>query len=86
MENKFIVARIDPFLLEQEIRVYENRECIREVSCNIKEFCTKVYQLCEEYDIKDVNFKGGKFIAMKFQKDFLNNKFGKRDISINILD
>lgn len=79
-----IVASIHPFVVEQEVSVYKDGECVKTVQCtldNIKEVC---YSLCKEYNIPQLDLCGTNQLYTLHIKEELevSNKF--EDFKINI--
>lgn len=83
--DKNIIATIHPFMLGQEILVYnEKGECIHSFETTIDNVNNLIYTLCEEYDINKVTFIGGQIYSKKFKDEFAANKFGNRKIEVTI--
>ena len=83
--DRYIVAYIHPFVLEQEISIYgDNGELWRTFSCTLDQMEQMLYEICESYGVQDVHIKGGQLYAMKFKDDFVANKFGNKNINIII--
>lgn len=82
--DKYMVATIHPFVLGQEIMIYNKDKCIKVVECTLDTMCDIVYSLCERYDINEVHFIGGQLYALKFKDNFTACKYGKRKINVSI--
>lgn len=82
--DKYIVAQIHPFVLEQEINTYVDGECVQTIKCTLDNMCERIYMLCQKYDIFNVHFYGGQLYALKFKDEFAACKYGNRPIEIHI--
>ena len=70
-----IVATIHPFVLIQEISVYKNDECIKNVSCSLTDMEDTIYTLCKEFNVNKVDIAGGQLYGLKIKEHFAANKF-----------
>lgn len=79
-----IVTNIHPFVIEQEVCVYQNGECVKTVKCALDDLEKTCIALCKEYNIHTIDTKGGQLYAMKI-KEHINAKFDlNEDIEVNI--
>lgn len=83
-----IVTMIHPFVMEQEVCVYQNGECVKVVKCTLDDIEKTCIDLCNEFDIDIIDTKGGQLYAMKMKKhleDKVDTKFDlKKKITVNI--
>ena len=81
-----IVATIHPFVMQQEIGVYKNGECIKIVQCNLDDIKKVCCNLCEEYNIHQVDLGGTNQLYSLHIKEEIekNNKFNNLQINVEI--
>lgn len=80
-----IIATIHPFVMEQNFYVIDEKgECIKTFTCNLENMGKKLYQACEKENISKIHFHGGQLYALKLRDEFIANKFGNKNIEINI--
>ena len=84
MDKNKIAATIHPFVLGQEIYIYQDGKYIKTVECTLETMCPLINKLCNEYNIDDVHFYGGQLYSLKFKDEFAANKYGKRKIKVHI--
>ena len=80
-----IVAIIHPFVMEQEVDVYKDGECIEVIQCkldNIEEVC---YALCKKHEIHQIDLKGKNQLYSLHIKDKLAAaKYDDFDINVTV--
>lgn len=82
--NSHITAFIRTFILEQEVNVYQNGECIRTVKCTLDDMEKVINSLMKEYNISQVDIAGNSAYALKL-KDHLQTKYSKlEDLNITV--
>ena len=69
MENDHIVCRVQPFMYKQEVSVYQNGECVKNVRCTLSDFQDVVLALADQYDIHKVDLAGSSLFVSKVKKD-----------------
>lgn len=72
-----LVCVIHPFVVNQDVAVYKNGECIKQVECPLTELKDKMYALCKEYNIHDISLGGNQLYGLKLRDDFAATKYSK---------
>lgn len=80
--NKFIMINIRPFIYEQNIKVYDNDKCIREVQCPLEEISGYIEALIEEMNVKDINIGGDTKIYADRLKQYLYTKYKMDELNV----
>lgn len=78
-----VVCVIHPFVVNQEVSVYKNGECVKQVECPLNELKTVLYQLCKENDIKEISLSGGQLYALKIRDEFAATKYSDDGIHVS---
>ena len=83
--NDHITAFIRSFVLEQEVDVYQNGECVKTVKCTLDNIEKVINNLIKEYNISQIDIAGSKEYAFKI-KEHLQTKYSKfkDNLKINI--
>ena len=79
-----VVASIHPFVMEQEVDVYKNGECVKVVQCTLKDIENVCYALCKEYNINQLDLAGQNQIYALHIKENLEKSNKYEDFKINI--
>jgi len=82
MKKKFIVTSIHPFVLKQEVSVYEDNKCIKSIMCNLDDIENTIETFVKEYDIDTINIQNKEY-GTKI-KDHLVSKYTDKSLNINI--
>ena len=82
--DRYVVAYVHPFVMEQEISIYENNKLISNFKCTLDQMEEMIYNLCAEGDIHKVIFKGGQLYALNFNDHLTAHKFGNHKINVEI--
>lgn len=79
-----VVASIHPFVMEQEVDVYKDGECVKIAHCTLDEIVEVCYNLCKEYNIIQLDLCGQNQLYALNIKEKLEapNKF--EDFKINV--
>ena len=79
-----IILRIQPFIIQQEIYVYKNGECIKIGKCILKNVPDAIYALAKSYNINNVDLAGPSMFTHKLRKDMLSmDKYKNFNISVH---
>ena len=78
-----VVAIIHPFVVQQEVDVYMNGECVKTVPCNLNDLDKVCYNLCKEYNINQLDLKGQDQYALHL-RDKLTSSTEYEDFKINV--
>lgn len=78
-----VVAIIHPFVVQQEVDVYMNGECVKTVSCKLNELDKVCYNLCKEYNINQLDLNGQDQYALHL-RDKLTSSTEYEDFKINV--
>ena len=79
-----IVATIHPFVIEQDVAVYKNGECIKAIKCSLDEVENVCYNLCKEYDIHQLDLGGNQLYTMHLKDKIIENKFDNFNINVEV--
>ena len=82
--NKHIVCNIHPFVLEQEVNVYDNGECIKTAKCTLDNLEENISSLINMYNIKQIDLAGNQLYNLKVKENLLSSKYDLNDINITI--
>lgn len=82
MKNDHIVARIHPFVMQQEVDVYQNGECSKSIKCTLNELADVIMGLSKEFNIKTVDIAGSNQLFSLKTKDDLMSKYAENDLEI----
>jgi len=86
MNNYRIIAYLQPFILEQKIELYENKNCVNIIKCTFNEMEPLLLELIEKHNIKDITFAGNAHIYSYKLKTDIISKYNKKDINITVLE
>ena len=79
-----LIVNFHPFLVKQDILIYQDGACVKQDHITIEEVSEKVKEYCKIYNIDIVNLCGNKLYLNKFMKD-IRTKFDNEDMAIMIL-
>ena len=79
-----IVAMIHPFVVNQEISVYRNGECIKVVDCKLEEVTKICYNLCKEYNIHQLDLVGQQLYALHIKDELAAKEYDDFNLEITI--
>lgn len=83
--NKHIIAMVHPFVVEQEVRVYDNGECIKITSCTLDNIENTILTLANQYNIKQIDLAGSQIYNLKIRDNMnANTNFNKNELNITI--
>lgn len=82
MAKNHIVTTIHPFVMEQEVSVYQNGECSKSVNCTLNELADVIIGLSKEFNIKTVDLAGSNQLFSLKTKDDLMSKYAENDLEI----
>ena len=66
--NDNITAFIHAFVLEQEVNVYQNGECVKTVKCILDNLEETIYSLVNLYNIKQINLAGDQLYSLRVKE------------------
>jgi len=75
--NDNITAFIHAFILEQEVKVYQNGECIKTVKCTLDDLEETIYSLVNLYNIKQINLAGNQLYSLRVKEKMMDSKYNK---------
>lgn len=79
-----IVASIHPFVVEQEVDVYKDGECIKIVQCTLNDIEEVCYNLCKEYNITQLDLCGTNQLYALHIKEKIETSTKFEEFKINI--
>lgn len=80
-----IVATIHPFVIEQEVCVYQNGECVKTVKCNLDDVHKVCMKLCKEFDIHTVDIGGhNQLYSMHIKDKIVEDNFDNFAVEVNV--
>lgn len=82
MGNNHIVTTIRPFVMEQEVNVYENGECKKNVKCTLSELENVIADLAKEFNIQTVDLAGSNQLFGLRLKEKLMSKYAENQLNI----
>ena len=82
--NKHIVCCIHPFVVTQEIDVYQNGECIKTVKCALDQLEDTIVELGMKYNINKIDLKGGQLYSLKIKENLELNKYTENKFEVYI--
>lgn len=83
--NKHIIAMIHPFVVEQEVSVYDNGECIKTINCTLDNIENAILSLVNQYNIKQIDLAGNQIYNLKIRDNInTNTNFNKNELNITI--
>ena len=83
---KYLVCVIHPFILDQEVSVYDGDECIKTFTCELSDLDKTLYAYCMKENIRQIKLSGSQLYALKIKDDFVDNKFDNSEsIQIDII-
>lgn len=82
--DKYITCCVHPFVVEQEVNVYENGQCIRTSKCNLDNLEEVIYSLVNAYDIKQIDLAGSQLYSLKIKEEMMNSKYNLDGVDITV--
>ena len=80
-----VAVTIHPFVINQEISVYKNGECVKTKICPFNDLEEVLYSLCKKYGINQVEISGGQLFALRIKENFAAKKYKMSDsIIVNV--
>ena len=83
MSNGNIIINFRPFVLKQQVLVYQNGECVKELHFLPNEIVDAVASLCKEYETPRVSLCGSKMYVSRYAER-LNTKFNEMNLDIDM--
>lgn len=84
MKNDHIVVNIHPFVIQQEVDVYSNGECVQTVECKLDELKDTIFALSKQHNIQQIDLAGNQLYAMRLRDDLGAGKYATAGMSIKI--
>ena len=78
-----VVVCVHPFVMRQEISVFQNGECVKHIECDLNELDKIAYDLCKEYNIHQLDYAGAKDYGLKLEEKINLYKYGNFAIQFN---
>lgn len=66
--NNNLIVNFHPFMIQQEIDVYQDGACVKQDFVTIEEVVDKIRFYCSMYDIPRINLCGNRDFVNKFEK------------------
>jgi len=83
--NKHIIAMVHPFVVEQEVSVYDNGECVKTINCTLDNIENAILSLVNQYDVKQIDLAGNQIYNLKIRDNInTNTNFNKNELNITI--
>jgi len=81
-----IVAVIHPFVVQQEIDVYKNGECVKIVQCTLDDIKQICCDLCKKYNIHQIDLGGTNQLYSLHIKEEIDklDKFNNFQINVEV--
>ena len=79
-----LIVNFHPFLVKQDILIYQDGACVKQDHVTIEEVVDKVHEYCVKYDISVVNLCGNAEFVSRFSRN-LHTRFENNNIEIQIL-
>lgn len=76
-----IVVKLQPFVLEQEVQVYKNGNCIKVSKSNLSNLDENIAVQAKLFNIKNVDLAGDKNFTQRIKERLTQNKF---NLDLNI--
>lgn len=83
MGNNNIVTAIHPFVIEQEVRVYEEEECKKNVKCTLNELENVIIFLAKEFNVQEIGLGGNQSFALHLKEELMS-KYAENHFNITI--
>ena len=78
-----IILNIKPFIMQQEILVYKNGNCVKIGKCVMKNVPDAIYALEKSYGINNVDLAGPTAFTHKLRNDMLSmDKYSNFNITV----
>lgn len=79
-----VIICIHPFIMRQEVMVYQNGVCVKHTDCTMDEVAKVCYNLCKEYNIHRVDLAGVIKYCSKIKEDLLTpDKYDNFEFEFN---
>ena len=81
-----IVSYIRPFVIQQQIAVYRDGQCIHQAACPLSMLEEKIIELSDKFNINEVDLAGDVVNGERIKKDINNpTKYGlKKKLHVNV--
>lgn len=80
-----VIVYVQPFLLEQEIAVYKEGQCVKTQKCTMENIDSLCYSLCKEFNIHQIDLAGPPSYIEKVKEDILlKTDFDSYDINVSL--
>ena len=83
--EKRLVVQIHPFLMQQEIKVYEGKNEAKTFTSTLQELVHTIESVCDNYGIEDVVLSGMPAYTHRYANQIASNKFSNKAIRISVL-
>lgn len=83
-EKDYIIASIKPFVMQQEVSVYLNGNCLKTVNCTIDDIEKTISMLANEYNIKHIDLIEKANMYSTKIKDYLMTQYADKEFDIAI--
>ena len=86
MDKNCVVCVIRPFVMEQNIEVYNNGKCVKVLKSSMKDIADNCYKVCKNYNLHSLFIKGpSEQYSAKIKDDLKATKFNNFTINITIV-
>lgn len=82
--NRHITCCIHPFVMEQEVNVYDNGECIRTSKCTLDNIEEIIYSLVNLYNVEQIDLAGNQLYGLKIKDNLASSKYNLNDVNITV--
>jgi uncharacterized UPF0146 family protein len=82
-----IAVYLRPFVVQQEVTVYQNGECIYQTQCPLTNIEDKLIEVSDKFNVKQIDLAGDFVYGNKIKEDIQNpTKYNlTKQIKINVL-
>lgn len=81
---KHIVCYIHPFVIEQEVYIYDEGKCVKTTKCNFNDLEETLYTLSKEYNISQIDLSGSQLYGLKIKDNMTSNKYDLNNLTITV--
>ena len=83
--EKRLVVQIHPFLIQQEIKMYDGQNEAKTFTSTLQELAHTIESVCDNYEIEDVVLTGIPAYTHRYASQITSNKFRNKAIQIYII-
>lgn len=83
--EKRIVVSIHPFLMQQEVKLYEGKNEVKTFSSTLQELVNTIEKICDTYNVEDVTLSGMSLYAHRYANQITSNKYTNKIIRVSVI-